>query len=361
MEIRHLTVTEMEAAIRLSDKTFRNEKHVSMGKAFPFVFSRDANVSFGAFEQDKLVCFFGLVPFRLKIGASYVNAYSIGSVCTDPVYRGKGIASDVLAEIYDFIDRSGGALLLVSGDRGLYTRKGCFAVGESYSYSMTEVKPIIHEGTIRKGTAIDLMRVFSLAQQKEVRYESSINEWKTLLNTGGYASIFYLKQSIIISEKQGVIDGYVVAGLPDETNSSRTALILEWGGEPRTVLAILMSLLGEDGVDTVKIKVPWHDEMNVSLVEYSKEAESIGGTIRVINPERMLEQLMPYLQSKDPAIYNKLQIKGQGDGKIDLQYDGQRWILTVEEFSNLLFNTPGNLIPSLFPIPLPSTEGIHYV
>ncbi len=362
MEIRHLTVAELELAIQLSDKTFRNELQVSMWKAFPLVFSSNSNLAFGAFDKEKLVCFFGLVPFRLKIGPAYVDAFSIGSVCTDPEYRGKGIASKILAKINDFTKDVGASLLLVSGDRGLYTRNGCLPVGKSYTYHITNHGATTkNEGNIRRGTNADLMRVYALSQQTYVRYESSINEWKTLLDAGGYASIFNLRQSFFVSELNGEITGYVVVGLPDKSDLKQPSIITEWGGDSKSIFSIIMGILEEKEVGALKIKVPWHDALTETLVDYLVEEGSIGGTVRVIHPERLVEQIMPYLASKDPAIRSKLKVQWNKDGTVVLKYDGESWLLPEAEFSNMLFNPIDNLLPTLFPIPLPSTEGMYYV
>ncbi|GAA0592475.1 hypothetical protein GCM10009001_05820 [Virgibacillus siamensis] len=59
MQLRQLKPNEFEQAITLADKTFRDKEHISMGTAFPQVFSKNLNPSFGAFEGNELISFMG--------------------------------------------------------------------------------------------------------------------------------------------------------------------------------------------------------------------------------------------------------------------------------------------------------------
>ncbi|WP_010094777.1 GNAT family N-acetyltransferase [Ornithinibacillus scapharcae] len=361
MEIRNLVGEEIKEAIHLSDKTFRNDNHVSMGEAFPAVFTKYHNLAYGAFDQGKLVSFFGLVPYRLKIRDAFLNVFSIGSVCTDPDYRAQGIASRILAEINDFIDQADASLLLVSGDRGLYQRNGCYPVGRSYTYNINSASPTSHIGVIREATTVDFMKIFSLYQQKEVRYESSIEEWKTLLEAAGYAGIFHLKQSVFVSEKDGKIHAYVVIGLPNAENPNRNGLVTDWGGDSEAIHTILMDILGKNIISSMKIKVPWQDNLNRFLTDYEAADNTIGGTINIVNPKRLIDQLYPYLRIIDPNVEETLIVDDVREGKIHVQYEDIQLTLTKQEFTNLIFNKDSNPISKLFPIPFPSTEGIHYV
>ncbi|WHX26250.1 GNAT family N-acetyltransferase [Virgibacillus halodenitrificans] len=363
MEIRRLTPSEMESAIKLSDKTFRKSHHQSMGRAFPLVFSTYNNLSFGAFHDSKLVSFFGLVPFEINIGNAQVSAFSIGSVCTDPEYRGKGIASAILEKIYQYIDEAGASLLFVSGDRGLYLRNNCFHFGARNTFKIDKATYEIENGEseiVRKGTLGDLFSVFRLRQKKNVRYETSVSEWLTLLKAGGYTSIFNMQQEVYVMEEKGEITAYVVAGIPKENSMKTEPIITEWGGEPSNVKSILESLYIE--FKAFEIKVPWHDDLNKELQkDYEFHSIRNGGTIHIVKARRLINQILPYLADKLPRVTEKLSVEFEDIRELKLNYKGESITLTHKEFIETLFSPEDKGFPNLFPIPLPSTEGMEYV
>src|SRR4051812_3407039 len=113
-EIRFANNEELKQAAALADSVFRDSEQTSMGVAFPQIFSAGLNQSMAAFEAGKLVAFMGLVPNIINVGHSQLQIHCLGSVCTDPEYRGKGHASLILEQIYAFIKQSGSCMLLVS-------------------------------------------------------------------------------------------------------------------------------------------------------------------------------------------------------------------------------------------------------
>ncbi|MYL55952.1 GNAT family N-acetyltransferase [Virgibacillus halodenitrificans] len=362
MEIRRLTPSEIEDAIKLSDKTFRKSQHQSMGRAFPLVFTTYNNLSFGAFHDSKLVSFFGLVPFEIKIGSAQISAFSIGSVCTDPDYRGKGIASAILEKIYQYIDEAGASLLFVSGDRGLYLRNNCFHFGTRNTFKIDKATYEIENGEniLRKATLGDLFSVFRLRQGKNVRYETSVSEWLTLLKSGGYTSIFNMQQEVYVMEKKGEITGYVVAGIPNENSMKAEPIITEWGGESSCIKSILESICLE--FEAFDIRVPWHDDLNKELQkDYAFHSIRNGGTIHIVQIERLNNQILPYLEDKSPRVAEKLSMEYEDTRELRLNYKGESVTLTHKEFIETLFSPGDNVFPDLFPVPLPSTEGMEYV
>ncbi|MGP4106044.1 GNAT family N-acetyltransferase [Virgibacillus sp. L01] len=365
MEIRHLKEQEFDQAIDLSNQTFREKDHTSMGEAFPQVFSRQLNQSFAAFEGDKLVSFIGLVPSKMVIGSAELNTFSIGSVCTHPDYQGQGISTAILEEVYDFIDQAGASLLFVSGDRGLYRRNDCYHFGKVYNYKIDNLPgEQKYQDSVRKGSATDLFQVDDLIKAKQVRYETNIWEWAVLLDAGGYASIFKQKQALYVTENNGAIEAYVVIGIPENENKTEFALVTDWGGNPEAIREIFTDLLANSIVLKLEVTVPWQDSLHDELSDLPSEAEQNGGTVHIVNPERLIEQVMPYLMEKSLAVAEKLTITSE-DGNVILQYNESQFHLPPSDLVKMLFDFQDNAeleaMKSLLPIPLPSTIGMFYV
>ncbi|SEP77543.1 Predicted N-acetyltransferase YhbS [Virgibacillus subterraneus] len=361
MDIRHLKEQEFEQAIELSNQTFREKDHTSMGDAFPQVFSKQLNQSFAAFDGDQLVSFIGLVPSKMIIGNAALNTFSIGSVCTHSDYQGQGISTAILKKVYEFINQAGASLLFVSGDRGLYRRNDCYHFGKVYNYKIDNIPDEQnYKGSVRKGSATDLFQVDDLIKAKEVRYETNIWEWAMLLDAGGYASIFKQKQALYVAENHGTIEAYVVIGVPE----NESAIVTDWGGNPEAIRGILTELLANNVVPKIDLTVPWQDSLHDKLSDLPFKVEQNGGTVHIVNAERLIEQVMPYLMEKNLAVVEKLTITSK-DGNVTLQYNESQVTLLPADLVKVLFDFQVNVelgnLKTLFPIPIPSTEGLYYV
>lgn len=367
MEIRNVKANEIDQAIQLADEIFREEGHSSMGDAFPQVFSKGMNHSFGAFEGDKLVSFMGLVPSKINIGKAEVNIFSIGAVCTHEDYRQRGISSKLLNKVYQYIDEAGASLLLISGDRGLYTRNHCYHFGDTSQYLIhrSQIAENDYEGLVRRGKATDFFQIDQLRKENNVYFESSLWEWSTLLESSGYTSIFKMKQTLFVAEEHGVIQGYAVIGLPHEKSGKQEAIVTEWGGEPKAVHSILANLLVEKLTTEVILTIPWHEKYHQEFSAYPVKQFQQSGTIYLVDAERFIDQIQPHLNESNSKLAGKINIIKKGNDEFQLVYDQSNLTLTRKELTEVLFNVQSTLRPreleELFPIPLPYIEGMYYV
>jgi len=364
MEIRHLRDDEFEQAIKLSDATFREEGHISMGEAFPQVFSRALKQSYGAFDGEKLVSFVGLVPAKIHIGPAVLNVFLIGSVCTAPEYRGQGLATAVLEKIYQHIKKANGSLLFVSGGRGLYRRLGCYEFGGMYQFRWQSPGELAHSfsGKVRQADPVDLFYLDELREQKSVRFDASLWEWAELVKAGGLASIYKLTQEVFVAEKDGVPVAYIVVGLPTPHHTEGKAMITEWAGDPEAIKALVQQVLSEQKVSTVTMNIPWHEPLLKDFRQYPHKKKNHSGTIHIIDAQNLFAQLQPYFSASYGGKI-KISVDNEGDDYV-LAVDEREIVLTEERFVSLLF-TPGAMEPSsfegIFPIPLPDTLGLYFV
>lgn len=367
MDFRNIAENEIDQAIKLADEVFRGEGHHSMGDAFPHVFAKGLNHSFGAFDGNKLVSFMGLVSSKIHIGNAKVRTFSIGAVCTHEDYRQRGISSKLLHKVYRYIDQAEGSLLFISGDRGLYTRNHCYHFGNTYQYSIAEskIEENGYEGLIRRGKAADIFQIDHLRKQSNVYFESSLWEWSTLLEASGYTSTFKIKQSLFVAESKDAVEGYVVIGLPHEKSSKQEAIVTEWGGEPSAVHGILANLLVEGLTTEINLTIPWHEKYHQEFSVYPVKQLQQGGTIYVVDAERFIEQIRPYLSESNMALAETIRITQKGMDEFQLVYEQSAIALTRKKLTEVLFSVQSKSRPKelekLFPIPLPYLEGIYYV
>jgi predicted N-acetyltransferase YhbS len=376
--VRMLKKDEMIEAVHLSDATFRDAEQPSMAGAFPFMFSDGAlHISFGGFEDGKLVSFMGLVPWIIRIGEARLRVFSLGSVCTHPDARGKGIASEVLSEVYEYIRQAGASLLLVSGYRTLYTRTGCAPFGRTRRYSIhaSSVEGILaNEGSsslqvIREIDPADIYGLHEIASSRSVRYEYGVSELASLIKAEALASCMKMKQRVLVEESEGKVTAFAVIGLP--TDPERHGLVLEQAGDPKVIVRLAGHAVKRFGLKGLDIPVPWHEtEMHARLINMKSSEEDHLGTIRIVDGGALVEQLRPWLDRKDSGLAGSMRMEQREDGKWLLEEGGNRLALTAKELVRLLFDCASaeepklegaDFLKGIFPVPFPYTAGLAYI
>lgn len=378
IEIRLVKSHEMKDAIDHSDNVFRNPKDVSMGKSFPQIFSSSIRHSFGAFEDDKMVAFMGLVPNVIRVGASQLHIYCLGSVFTVPEARGKGYASLLLKEVLDFLQNSGASLLLVSGGRSLYTNAGCTNFGQVRHYTITcdEASSYQQENSqihFRLFQESDWVQFYQLTKRKKANYDGSMNDLAQAIECESYASVFKLNHKIYVAELEGQLIATVIIATQVDSISETEPFIVEWYGIARATVSLIQYIMRELSIPQINLHSPWH-EIDIQQVLEETPFTSIQneGTIKIVDYHKLWVQILPHLQEKDNNAANAVTLL-QNDNNpefANLSILGQMTSLSHQDFVDLLFD-PNASIPSLephksildrlFPIEFPNTAGLYFV
>ncbi|NOU66164.1 GNAT family N-acetyltransferase [Paenibacillus sp. LMG 31461] len=381
-EVRLLRTNEFKAAVRLCDSVFRDAEQVSMGKAYPSVFSPGLGQSFGYFIGDRLVSFAGLVPSQIHIGPATLSLYSIGSVCSDPDYTGRGYAGVVLRAIKEHCLQAGAALIVVSGAGGIYERMGSCPFGDVVTYcidatskdSLRKIASAEHLH-FREMAPFDWFEIARIAGERSVRYGQSLWDLAALIHAEPLASNRKLHHKVWVATEQGRLLGYVVACVPSAsyTQTRGRPTIIEWGGKPDIVAAIIANGCEREQLEEMEIAIPWHEKELTFMFESSACAykhSRMKGTAMVVHPETLIRQLAPYLQQQNDGAFRHLQIATLSDGSSQLSWKGQTITCNDKEILSLLFDHEPKLsmsdkikseILELFPVPFPSTSGLNYV
>ncbi|SFD79936.1 Acetyltransferase (GNAT) domain-containing protein [Paenibacillus catalpae] len=378
VQIRRLTGAEMQEAVRLSDATFRDDDQTSMGQLFPFLFSDAAmHLSYGAFEEDgKLVSFMGVVLWTVRIGEAALRVASLGSVCTETSARGKGYASLLLEKVQSFTREAGASLLLVSGDRSLYTRAGCALFGKISRYRMNGLQAESLLGNsgmkneIREMRPDDWFAVQEAAETRMVRYQLGVNEFGTLLKAEAIASVMRMSQRVLVEESDGKISSFAIIGVSSETNPN--GAVLEYGGDSDAVVRLFVEAVGRYGLQSLEIPIPWHEkDIQAQLSSIPSTLENQPGTVCILSGEALIDQLSPWLEKHAGATGLQLTRKENSFWQLKDATDRPPVDLSEEELIGLIFGRAGTedvTLPSLvqvyqeiFPIPFPYTAGLCFI
>src|SRR5437867_2921067 len=131
----------------------------------------------------KLVAHVGIcIRDAVTLGAP-LRVASIGAVCTDPDYRGRGLGSELMADAAAHSRAQGASLMLNSGGRGLYHRLGYVTVGRFTSHQAPAGGPgdVVE---LSLATGADRDAVVALHQREPVRFLRPLDDWNALLEAG---------------------------------------------------------------------------------------------------------------------------------------------------------------------------------
>jgi len=349
---------EYNQAIQLADRTFRNDDQVSMGKAYPFVFSPALNQSYGAFVNGELVSFIGLVPSIIHIEEAEIQAYSIGAVCTHPDHRKNGYASTLLSKVIEHGENAGASLLFVSGNLPIYLNAGCTYYGEINKYEIKKGDFSTIEGcSVREAHPHDWFRIRKLARSRRVHYEQGLLDFTILNHAEGFASNLKMKHKLLVAEGANGLRGFLILGLSHPSADKSPARVIEWGGDPKAIQALLAESF-QYGITSIKCSIPSYEIVLTRLLNnIEKTVTAFPGTVKIISLDLLLKQLESIIKRKVEIEIvdnnHKKLIFNQGSMTVDNA--------TLERL--ILQGGPGlnGSLKEIFPIPLPYPEGLNYV
>lgn len=366
MEIRRLRKGEEQEAYALADAVFREEEQKSMGEAFPSIFlPAFIGHSYGGFVDGKLVVFFGLVPSVVRIEEARVNIYSLGSVCTHPDFRGKGFAAAVLDQILEDLKQTEASLLLVSGDRSLYTRVGCRLFGKIHMYTISELTPSENPScTLREMIELDLHAMARLTRERAISYEQSLQELAMMVQAEAYASCFQLKHKVLVAEDHsGEVSAFLVAGIPIDKKKQSTGLGIEWAGDGAQIVQLAQAVRQREGLTHLSLPVPWQDSLlKQALHSFAEEESQNQGTVLITNPTQFINQIRPYYKKKMGCQTFELMESGQGRSRLHFQINKQVVEISCEDLIAFFFNPDSQIKDwGISPLPFPYTAGLNYI
>lgn len=369
MQISIMKKEQLPQAVELSDRIFlKQPEQTSMGISFPAIFSPGISHSYGAWDQDKLVSFMGFVPFTINTRGAELNIYSIGSVCTDPDYRGQRLAGNILEQCIRHAEASGASLILISGERSLYTRAGSrlFGRGLRFRLSPSILEPLrtttSKQVNIRTMQPHDLFQLHKLMEQREARYVSTASELNKLLDASAYSNVIRMEQQVLVAEEHGALTAFAIMAVPGTVlTPSREATLVEWGGSPEAAALIIAEAIAAYNLEDLTVSLPWQDRELASLIQSAgilPDSIRNDGTIYLVSGTELLHQLAPTLpkeaiQADGPhgpyyLISNNDTLKLDDEGLLSVLFDPES-----------PYRANGSI--AFDPIPLPYTAGLQYI
>ncbi|TBL70864.1 GNAT family N-acetyltransferase [Paenibacillus thalictri] len=376
--LRTARADELGALVALSDRTFRRPGQTSMGTAYAQLFSKDNTDHLLVMEEDGIpAALAGLLKSELSIEGCDVTVVSMGSVCTEPEYRGRHYADKLVKMSLDKCREDKAHLLLVSGNLSIYLRNDCMEVGSYRSFTIaSEVElAAFTNGAAGMGMTFDcfdesrdLPGMLALMQAEQAYYKRTADQLALLIRSAAVLSNKPAEQHVLLAyDASGVAAGYIVFGFVDGK-----AVVVEFAGGDDAIIGLLGELFRRFG--DCRIQLPVMGDRHLLAEQLAAAGcafteQTIPGTIRMIDFPGLWEALEPYrmrrLQGHAAA---DLTLAECGSG-YRLQFGEETLTLDLRGATNLVFNGPQlqapgelrRLLGLLFPLPFVNTNNLNYV
>lgn len=413
--------SEVAAAADLSNRVFRpldQFKEGTMHLEFPLVFSHDHPERLWIIKDgSRVVSLVGSLERPVLIEGCRIPAAALGTVCTDPEYRGQGLAGRILAALLDHLRERGVHLVIISGDRSLYRRAGAVTAGlvrwivapaadPAGSGNPLDGNPLPgRTWAVREARESDFVQVLRLYEREPLRFERSLADLRAFVSAlpHAYAGTRFRRLWVAVREGgkeapnadraggQARVEAYLVTDGPATAPGAAPAATstppppapastpvywqaMEWGGVRRAVWSMAKELAARHGVAGVRFPVTDADHELLDVAATAGIAwetlpqHSWGGTWLALDPAGLVRDLTPLLGRELGDRLEQVLTRGtvaegpSGDGEVlpilfgakESWWAGSR-TRWVEELSRRLA-VPASLVEQS-PLPLPLVWG----
>jgi len=356
---------ELEAVVALSNLVFRS-KGGDMGREYPTLFCPENAENLRIFLDDgKPVSLVGFTVRDTLIMGATIRVCNVGSVCTHPDYRNRGLATRLLEDSVRKALAEGVVVMLISGGRGLYRRMGCINAGLYHLYRIPKETDLprlpVEVETWREEDLPDLVRIH---QGEPVRYIRDVDEFLTLLR----AEMLVNRPADTWTVRlDGEMVAYICVQRPVEEEGVKVLKAREIAGSRLAVLSALPELFDRYGVDRIDIDtVAADEEMKLlgRMIGVRPSLRGFMGTLKIINLRGFFEAIEPYFSERltEEELWN---LEVDFEPELTFRYKGEEFKLScIEDVTAFIFGsiererptpqTPNlsRTLSKLFPMPL---------
>jgi GNAT superfamily N-acetyltransferase len=257
---------------------------------------------------------------RIQLYDGQIRVGSIGGVCTHPDFRGQGFAGQLMEHCTRQLAQEGARLMLISGERGLYTRLGNARTGRYMGFT---ARPNVDQGQsvasnllVRPATRADALRCSQLYQAEPVHFVRQVTRYAEALPE----SDSYIHADFWIIERSGQVVAYLLVGIPwDEMAHPEAGIrhVSEYAGSRLALADALDVLLARGGLKELTWPVAWQDVDLIQLLQARGFPAQLitlpEHTMRIINFPGLMDDLRPILRARlEPSLLRGLLFEQSG-------------------------------------------------
>lgn len=354
MELRTARFGEEHLVSDLAVKVFKPNMKEQFVRLYD---SSNIDHMFIGIEDGIIVSSLNYYVAHIKSNYGLFKVGSVGSVCTDQAYRGKGIASMLLEMAEDKMKSEHVDFCIISGRRGMYKRFGARDVGAINKYCFKRENSN-HDLEIKKLESYN-KDLFELYDKDKIKYLRDENEFIDLWKSQTYPDSYQTYHTYILV-KNGKPEAYIIV---IDHHEKEFLGIKEYAGDRELVYKGLHQLAFIHQKEYIEIMVPQLDELN-RFMKTEKERITQQSTLKIIDQISFLDKLNESLKTYQIIISYQ-----EKENSYIISYEKKKFILDHDTFHFLVFS---GLIPddfdseglmilkSIFPIELPWSHNLNY-
>ncbi|OHE40359.1 MAG: hypothetical protein A2Y16_04345 [Tenericutes bacterium GWF2_57_13] len=365
MELRSCRLEERLDAIRLSKSVFKD----NMAEQFAVLFgAKNVGRMFLAVDEGRVVSMVNYHFTPVKIGPATINVASVGSVCTDPKYRGQGLASKLLQLAETNMRKEAVDVVVISGEGGIYA-----AFGSGFAGDMREAKipgALLQPGSgvcIRPYVKTDLPVMRRIYDADPVRFVRRADEFRRLLQGQTYPDLF-ADYPIEIIEKGGVPVAYAILEIHKENDDVG---IKEMAGDKNALLAAFPRLLEKYRRSQIHCAAAPFDPLLKNVPASCVTPIHQFASLKIIDFPTFAKRMKPYFRSILGPALDSLAFTDEAGAATIKGFGSTVAIADPRELVKVVFgcagvypsNATGELgliLSCIFPVPFPWTHSLNY-
>lgn len=291
---------------------------------YPLVFGpRATGATLALADGDEVRAGCALLVREFRVGRHRVRGGLVGSVGTAPAWRGRGLATRLLAETERALRQRGCVFaLLWAQDPDFYLERGWTPFGEELDLLIsTAMAAALPEPIgVRESEPGDAPHLHRCHTAHATRVERTLEEMRDLLAVPGMRTL--------VRERDGIPAAYAILG----RGRDLAGAIHEWAGAAEDVLALVRAHLEErnDGSTIVLMAPPGRCEVVERLTELGAECRrGILGLGKLLDPARgaaLLQTEVGAPGSAAPSSDGRVALRGPR-GTAELDFDALQALL----------------------------------
>ncbi|MCK4283894.1 MAG: GNAT family N-acetyltransferase [Candidatus Brocadiae bacterium] len=388
---RALRKGELRSGVELADRVFRVGWDSSMEGDYPVVFCEDNLEGLRVFvDEGKVISLVGMVESPICLLGTSHRGCCIGAVCTEPDYRGQGLATRLLIDAREKALADGVDIFAITGGRGLYRRQGYVDVGGYHVCTIERSRlPSTSRGIILKKEGYvlrpwrveDVPALVRIRSAEPVRFVRTPEDFLTILSSGNVSN--RTGETRVVCKKGSDVPvayvSYHIGGAPRQDKDPNAVTVMEVGGPRWAIVQALGRLMDEGGLDDVTLHYLDCDAEMVQMVGsfgWRSEPRGFLGTAGIIDPARFWQACAPLV--REMLGHERSERLGlSADGSVTVTYGDEALVLDgMSAFTRLVFlpqhrrgelelGLPGDselagVLDEVFPLPL-MDYGLDYI
>jgi len=372
---KHALPGQLCDVVALSSRVFESD----MGAEFPLLFDVERLDQLLIYDLDGIpVSLVGMTLDDTSLLGCPVRVACIGSVCTDPAHRGAGLAGLLMDAAVTQAAAGGAAIMLISGGRSLYTRRGAFSEGRFPSYdicrgALPPADPSALVEPVTETTVGDVLRLF---ETEPIRFRRDPADYGRRIRCG----IMVCAPAATYAVRRA---GELVAALSVNVPATPEDAIVvrEAAGSRSAVLAALVGLVRHHPASSIRVETYGSDHSMRDLCQALGVAprwESFPGTVKVLDIERLWSDFAPLVAGRiGPGNRKAIRVWAEADelrvhrlvfelGRETVEIDGDRSVVATlfgsmdsEPLAGMV-GPLADLLRQALPFPLPR-YGLNFV